>query len=262
MSAATIPKVIHQIVWDGIVPEKFKEYHASLIRHHLHGDFFLRQWNKDSIVRFVEENYQEYVPTFHLLRYPEQVLQLFPYLALYHFGGVYIGLDHSAVQSIEPYIKGAELVLVRKYAKDWMNFVYTWGRYGKRGRKHCSLLLTTGFMASKPKNPFWLAVIENVIRRVYDTSYHVSMEDYVHYVTGAYVLSDTFTEGGWANKQKLILLPSAFTTPCTYAPTWKLLTGTNGPCKWTSPNPPQLTDMNGPVLVDHQVCYTPPLRRR
>lgn len=229
-SEEQIPKLFHQFLWNGYVPDKLRGCQASLMKHHMDSEWKWLGWTKDSFVSFVEEHYRTFVAIFANLKHPYQVIQLARYLVLYHFGGVTVDLDLEFFQNIEGYIKDAELVLVRAYATDFLTFVNSGGHYGQHGFKRCSTFFTNKLMASRPKNPFWINVIKNSVPRIYKQAWLPTVSQEVHWITGSFLLTDTFVAGRWWRHQRVILLPSTFLEPCRYAPMWRAITGFDGPC--------------------------------
>lgn len=55
----------------------------------------------DSITTFIKEQYPEYYPTFVNLKYKIQQIDFFRYIAIYHYGGIYLDLDMNITKSFD-----------------------------------------------------------------------------------------------------------------------------------------------------------------
>jgi mannosyltransferase OCH1-like enzyme len=144
-----IPKIIHQTAQ---VPAKFDAFSTSWQKVHKGEEWEYWFWTNDDIFRFVETSFPRYLKMFKSFREPYKLIQqtdVWKYLVLYQFGGVFVDLGMEALQPI-----GA-----------WRNFPLV---LSQEPLAHTVILnqqprtASNAFMASVPSHPFWLKMLKEV----------------------------------------------------------------------------------------------------
>eukprot|EP00658_Telonema_sp_P-2_P025954 TRINITY_DN20471_c0_g1_i3.p1 TRINITY_DN20471_c0_g1~~TRINITY_DN20471_c0_g1_i3.p1 ORF type:complete len:530 (+),score=112.19 TRINITY_DN20471_c0_g1_i3:56-1645(+) len=107
---STIPKIIHQTykvreplpgAWNS-TPDAWQKMHPG---------WDYKFWTDVSMREFVEKEYSWFLPTYDAYQYPIQRADVIRYLAVYHYGGIYADLDLQPLTSMEPYLKGTDVLV-------------------------------------------------------------------------------------------------------------------------------------------------------
>jgi len=143
-----IPKVVMQTWKTHEVPEKWKPSIESIHKK-------MKGWkhvlNDDEDNRnFVKEHFPKFLPYYDKFKYPIQRADAIRYMWLYVHGGLYLDLDIQVMRNLTP--------LFNDPATDSLYFVKS------PDSNAFANTVTNAFMASTPKNPFWLEVLEEMKR--------------------------------------------------------------------------------------------------
>lgn len=133
-----VPKIIHQTYKTEQIPEKWKISHSEWKNKHPSAQYMF--WTDEDNRKFVEENFPDYLETFDNFPYPIQRADAIRYMLLYKFGGVYSDLDIVPNEDVFPYLESGKVFLMKS--------------------ANSSKTTTNMFMASIPKQEFWLEVLE------------------------------------------------------------------------------------------------------
>ncbi len=146
----SIPKIIIQTGPANMSP-KYTTFVTNVKK--MNPDYEYTYFNDDDIIRFFELNYPELLTVYEKLPIFIQKIDFFRYLAVYHYGGIYLDLDmeplapfddallkHDAVFPVDEYIFG---VMTNHYR--YRNFanggnLYLLGQYAFGARKGNSFL--------------------------------------------------------------------------------------------------------------------------
>jgi inositol phosphorylceramide mannosyltransferase catalytic subunit len=90
-----IPKIVHQIWIGDKVPEKFKRFQQSWLKHH--PDWEYRLWTQDDIESFGFHN----VELIHASRNAGEMSDIMRYEILYRHGGVYVDFDFECLRPLD-----------------------------------------------------------------------------------------------------------------------------------------------------------------
>jgi mannosyltransferase OCH1-like enzyme len=93
-----IPKIIHQTWKNGNLPPDFKIWSSTWRK--INPDFQYKFYTDRDIERFVYKNYPHYIDLFESLITIEKI-DMFRYLVLYHYGGVYVDMDCECLKPID-----------------------------------------------------------------------------------------------------------------------------------------------------------------
>ncbi len=98
----TIPKIIIQTWKTKKLPTEFKEWSLTWKKHN--AEFTYLFFDNNDCFRFVSKNYSEYLDLYESLSNIERA-DVFRYLALHHYGGVYVDIDTSCFKPISNLLK-------------------------------------------------------------------------------------------------------------------------------------------------------------
>jgi mannosyltransferase OCH1-like enzyme len=164
-----IPRIIHQLWKDEDVPPRWRGAVASVKRYHKGWEY--RLWTDALVDEHVRVNHPKFYPVFagmnrHIMR-----VDVFRYVLMHDFGGLYCDLDYEFVR---PYDYGdAGVVLSLEYDEQYGDDVNQLANY---------------VFASVPRHDFWRDVMDNVQQY---PPYAASPED-VCSVTGPWYLTGIF----------------------------------------------------------------------
>jgi mannosyltransferase OCH1-like enzyme len=138
-----IPKIVHQLWKDESVPARWQSAADSVRRYHKEWEY--RLWTDAEMMQHVEVNHADFLPLFmgmnrHIMR-----VDVFRYILMHDFGGLYCDLDYEFVR---PYDYGdSEVVLTLEY-----DTVY--------GDSHNQV--ANYMFASVPQHSLWKDIIADV----------------------------------------------------------------------------------------------------
>ena len=92
-----IPRVIHQLWKDEVLPERYVAMRRSWLR--FNPGWELRLWTDRDLLNLVEERYPDWLATYTGYRRNISRADLGRYLVLQAFGGVYADLDYRVPQA-------------------------------------------------------------------------------------------------------------------------------------------------------------------
>ena len=158
-----IPRILHQTWKTSEVPSELQIYVDSWREHN---DFSGRGaeswrhmfWNDTSAAAFIAREYPSFYPVYRKYRSGVEKADILRYLLLYHYGGVYADLDMECLQSFEP--------LLRRHSQHFSCV------FGAEPHRHANnqgqrnLLICNALMISRPRHPFWLAVMKELREQV------------------------------------------------------------------------------------------------
>lgn len=175
------------------VPEIYYKFIESVKKHGK--NFIFLFFNDQDIVNFIKNEFPEYLNTFNNFDYKIQQIDFFRYLAVYHFGGIYLDLDvkitHSLKELInEPHI--CKFPIEQENIKD--KFICEQG--------FTSLIGQYAFY-SPAKHPFLKKIIDNIVKPRIPFSYikeaceghsDKPSDIFVYYTTGPILVTQSFLD--------------------------------------------------------------------
>lgn len=138
--------------------------------------------------QLVATYFPDFLPYYDAFPYPIQRADAIRACFLYLFGGIYMDLDYELQDSLESLFQVGDLFLVPS--------------------GNLSGMYTNSFMASKPRNPFWLSYIEEMKKPA--PWWVIGKHLHVMTTTGPMALTRTINK----TKDPHIKLPSDLLTPC------------------------------------------------
>lgn len=155
------PKYIHQIWFDfknGVeIDEERKELMKMNQLQSIENKCQYEMWEFTKAAEFVRTYYPYYV-SFFAKNWEFNIIKcdFFRYLLMYHFGGLYVDLDFvlnsTFVEMYDDHVQ-YEVVLF----EEWYDSVNLKRITSSKGSLH------NGFLLSKPKNEFWLKMINHLV---------------------------------------------------------------------------------------------------
>lgn len=140
-----IPKIIHQLWKDNVVPERYRALVETWRKHHPAWQY--RLWTDAEIRAFVEREYPSFLPIFDEYRQNICRADAGRYLILRHFGGLYADLDAECLRPFDTLLKGRQFVIGLEPEAHL-------GLKKAADRRFDKLLCPT-VIASAPGHPFW-----------------------------------------------------------------------------------------------------------
>lgn len=98
-----IPTILHQTWKTEEIPENWQAAVKSC--KDVNGNFEYMLWTDAKMEEFVKTNYPEFYPVYQSYAYQIQRCDVFRYLVLYKYGGVYLDMDTVCKQDLNPYLK-------------------------------------------------------------------------------------------------------------------------------------------------------------
>lgn len=146
-----IPKLLHQTWKTGAIPDRFAKWSKSWGKHNPGWQQIL--WSDRMLLDFVAQHYPHLLSTY--CSYPSGVQRADAarYMLLHHFGGVYADLDCECIRPFDELLGEDRIVLCKEpdiHAQDQIGF------------RNLPYLLFNGTMASPPRHPFWVHLIEQL----------------------------------------------------------------------------------------------------
>lgn len=188
MTDVRIPKIVMQTWKTRSVPEEWRSSQDAI--HRLMPSWRYVLMTDDDNREFVKEYFPDFYPFFQTFRYPIQRADAIRACWLYVNGGLYIDLDLEILKPLDDL-----------FTMDANLFFVSAGTL--------SSYVTNSFMASKPKEPFWLQYLDNMKKPPPEWAISKHLE--VMSVTGpmslTYVLRNT--------DRPYLMLPKMYIKPCS-----------------------------------------------
>lgn len=143
-----IPKIIWQTMKTNEVPVFMKSYADSWIE--LNPEYEYRFCDDDDIIDFIKTDFPEYLESYKSLKYGASKADLWRYLIIYKYGGVYADIDCMCINPL------------RKWVNKEASFVTALGT----NSDICQWLII-----SVPKNPIFLRAAEKTIQNSQNKSF-------------------------------------------------------------------------------------------
>ncbi|HEY5370806.1 MAG TPA: glycosyltransferase [Hanamia sp.] len=101
--AQKVPKIIWQTMKTNVVPVFMKTYADSWID--LNPEYEYRFCDDDDIIDFLKTDFPEYVDGYNKLKYGASKADLWRYLIMYKYGGVYADIDCKCIKPLREWIE-------------------------------------------------------------------------------------------------------------------------------------------------------------
>lgn len=176
-------------------------------------------FDDQDIETFLKDNYSEYWKTYERLPILIQKIDFFRYIAVYHYGGIYLDLDMKVLKPFDDQLLNNNTVFpVDEYLTKPL---HRWKRYRPFCKRNCYFLLGQYAFAANKKNPFIKTLIDNIHMRIEQivkehtdlglnkskkngSHRNQEMELYVYKTTGPDYVTQCFMD--YYNKQEIFIL--------------------------------------------------------
>lgn len=184
-----IPKIIIQTWKSNSIPTRYVKLIESIKTNN--PDYNYLFFTDNDIETFLRMNYPEYYQTYLSLPIKIQKIDFFRYVAVYHYGGFYMDLDMSCLNSFDELLKYNCIFPVDEFISEYMCKM---PRYKNICDKGQYFLLGQYAFAAAPKHPFIKSIIDiihtNIGRYVKNVMYN--NDDYVYKTTGPDFVSNVY----------------------------------------------------------------------
>ncbi len=222
-----IPKIIHQIWWQGLseLPERYQSWFEQWSEMHPNWKHWC--WDEAQVYQLMQEHYPKYLPLLKSYDKMIQRIDLSRIFILHHFGGVYCDMDSRPLKPLDSLLldKGIKLffdnIIAEKPVPVQLSvLVYSSGKF-----KH-GPIINNDFMGSVAAHPFWELVMENLKFQ----NEHPKSKPEILYIlssTGPFFLTEVLRSSKWFNDPGTQLIPVELTNPGITARSWAKWVGKN-----------------------------------
>jgi hypothetical protein len=178
-----IPKRIIQVwkTWTKSTPEMFREYRKTIKKHM--PDYEYMFFKDEQIDDFFKKYYPKYYDTYLRLPLNIQKMDYFRYLAVYHYGGIYLDMDVNVLKPFDEILDNGCVFPIDE-------IIYDNECDSDRYKHFCSgsinFLLGQYAFAAEPKNKFVKLLVDTINNNIdiYISSYVANSDSYVFETTG------------------------------------------------------------------------------
>ena len=110
-AAPAIPKIIHQMYKDTVLPDKWADVPAAWARLHPPGEYTYRLWTDEELRELIAADYPWLLATYDAYPYATQRWDASRYAVLHKYGGLYADLDLHPVTTVDAMLHGQTLLL-------------------------------------------------------------------------------------------------------------------------------------------------------
>jgi inositol phosphorylceramide mannosyltransferase catalytic subunit len=187
-----IPRIIHQTyISIEKLPEVWKDTPESWKQHN--PDWQYMFWSDEDCRKLVEKEFPDFLPIFDAYPYAIQRADAIRPILMYVYGGVYADCDIACKKPIDDlFYKDHDCYLIHQSS----------------GLE----IITNCLIASKPKVPFWLAIIDEMVARFHNPSMlWIGKHLIVEQTTGPMLYQAVYDE--FPGKSDIGILPKEFVLP-------------------------------------------------
>ena len=145
------PKIIHQTWKDKKLPEKLENWRNMWLK--MCPEYKHELYDDDDLIKVIREHFPQYLKDFNSFHYNIERVDFWRYAMLYVYGGVYSDLDVFPMKSIDVFLEKNQVVIGREPIEHAREYNGT------------DFLLCNAFMISPKGNPFWLHLMEFIIKK-------------------------------------------------------------------------------------------------
>ena len=145
------PKILHQTWKNKVLPEKLENWRNMWLKMCPEYEHIL--YDDSDIEIFIKTHFPEYMKDFKNFAYNIERVDFWRCAVLYIHGGVYADLDVFPLKSIDIWVEQNKVILGREPIEHARNYNGT------------DFLLCNAFMISPKKDPFWIDMMEYIIKK-------------------------------------------------------------------------------------------------
>ena len=154
-----IPRIVHQMWKTKNIPIQMKAWVSKW--RATNPDLMYMFWTDVSSREFVAKYYKSLLKTYDDFQFGVQKADMFRYIVLYAFGGVYADLDVEPLKSLDPIRDWAPCILSRE--PNAHHQVLTYHLYGSKADLNYTLACNA-FMACRPGHPFFFYLLSRIVK--------------------------------------------------------------------------------------------------
>lgn len=188
-----IPRIIHQTWKDKDIPAQYEPFVSSVRRYTQGWEYHL--WTDDSMQTFVAAQYPDLLAMYNSFPTQIQRCDLFRYLVVNHYGGIYLDLDIKLVKSFNDVIDEVDNIFFVEKVLDEQECL----KFNNRDR----VRIANYAFGSKPGHPFWEYFIPKISEKNKSTNV-INEENDILESTGPGILSTLFHDYNKNSKDKII----------------------------------------------------------
>lgn len=190
---SSIPRIIHQTWKDKNIPPEYRQFQQSWQTHLPEWTYHL--WTDEENRAFLATHYDWFLPIYDKYEQPIMRVDAVRYFWMYHYGGLYVDLDFQCLKSIEPLLERKNIVIGLEphdhLEKEFLQ------------KYEFTQILCNAFMASVPKHPFWIEMIQQLIKN------HLQTDTLA--ATGPFCLTEAYNRS--QHQSNITLIPPKFLYP-------------------------------------------------
>jgi hypothetical protein len=138
-----IPRIIWQTMKTSRVPVILKDYANTWIQNNPEYDY--RFYDDDDIIEFLKKDFPDYLEAYNKIKYGASKADLWRYLIIYKYGGVYSDLDCRCINPL----------------RDWVNPLSAYVTQLGENKDFCQWLII-----SVPQNPIFLKAAQKALQNI------------------------------------------------------------------------------------------------
>lgn len=196
-----IPKIVIQTWKDHDIPAKYLSLIDNIKKHNTEYEYLF--FTDNDILSFMKQHYPEYLQTYEKLPIKIQKIDFFRYVAVYHYGGVYMDLDMDGLKNMDDILQYKAVFPVDEYITDGLGRNKRYKYYYNNNQK---FLLGQYAFAAEPRNEFIKLLIDNIHNNIHSIVKSVNHDDqeYVYKTTGPDYVSKIYMD--YTNKSTIHIL--------------------------------------------------------
>ena len=154
-----IPRIVHQMWKTEYVPFQMKAWVSKW--RVTNPDWMYVFWTDASSRAFVAKYFKPLLKTYDGLEFGVQKADMFRYIVLYAFGGVYADVDVEPLKSLDPIRDRAPCILSQE--PNAHHQILNYRKFGARAELNHTLACNA-FMACRPGHPFFFYLLSRVVK--------------------------------------------------------------------------------------------------
>jgi len=171
-----IPKIIHQIWYQGEehIPFEYRRY--SMSWKHYNKDYEYLLWDNEDITELVSKIYPKYLNFYESLPSMIQKIDFAKYCIIHAYGGVYVDMDSECLKPIDPlFLKSKKKLYVVSLGIDIFEQIAS---------NYYDTLYNNGWFASSRKNALWKLLMKHISNQSMERQWYETNIGYIFRTTG------------------------------------------------------------------------------
>ena len=169
---SSIPKIIHQTWKSRDLPDNYKNYSNSWKDKHPDWEYCF--YDDIDCENFVKEFFPQFLEIYNSMEKPVMKADMFRYLVVYKYGGVYADIDTLCLKSLNDLLDDSQMIvgIDLDFNNKLLRFspMYKYYKKNNINKQYAQYI----FM-STIKNPILLEVVENISQNNLDSNQHINV---------------------------------------------------------------------------------------